>query len=65
MKLDVEKFELLLGILFRDPPKSLFGENLFRMNNIHLLRGVVLMGKIRLKMTDVKDCMDATNIFHT
>ena len=43
----------------------LHGENLLRANNIHLLRGFIQLGKLLLKHSDVKDCMSATDVFHT
>ncbi|XP_061164365.1 uncharacterized protein LOC133173398 [Saccostrea echinata] len=49
----------------RDIPPELHSENLLRSSNVHLLRGIVNLGKLLQKNTDVKDCMSPEHIFHT
>ncbi|XP_011449083.3 uncharacterized protein [Magallana gigas] len=49
----------------RDIPAILHSDNLLRSSNVHLLRGIVNLGKLLQKNTDVKDCMSPEHVFHT
>lgn len=43
----------------------LHSDNLLRSSNVHLLRGIVNLGKLLQKNSDVKDCMSPEHVFHT
>ncbi|XP_056020814.1 uncharacterized protein LOC125651820 isoform X2 [Ostrea edulis] len=49
----------------RNIPPILHSDNLLRSSNVHLLRGIVNLGKLLQKNTDVKDCMSPEHVFHT
>ena len=40
------------------------GENVFRNDNVHLLRSVIELGKLLRANPDIKDCMSAQDVFH-
>lgn len=54
-----------LYLYYRDIPAILHSDNLLRSSNVHLLRGIVNLGKLLQKNTDVKDCMSPEHVFHT
>nr|KAG5711922.1 hypothetical protein BaRGS_026363 [Batillaria attramentaria] len=45
--------------------QNLYAENLIRPTNVHLLRGIIQLGKLLAAHSDVKDAMSPIDIFHT
>ncbi|XP_064623924.1 uncharacterized protein LOC135485620 [Lineus longissimus] len=44
---------------------SLAADNLMSIKNVHFLRGILQLGKLLQKNTDVKDAMTPSDVFHT
>ena len=43
----------------------MLAEDLLRPSNVHVLRGLVQLGRLRAANTDMKGCMRAVHVFHT
>ena len=43
----------------------MLAEDLLRPSNVHVLRGLVQLGRLRAANTDMKGCMKAVHVFHT
>lgn len=54
-----------LYIYYRDILVILYFDNLLRLFNVYLLRGIVNLGKLLQKNIDVKDCMFFEYVFYT
>jgi hypothetical protein len=50
---------------FREITQLLHADNLVRSNNVHLLRGIVQLGRLLIQNTDIKDCMSGQDVLHT
>ena len=52
--------------LCRMPKRAtMLAEDLLRPSNVHVLRGLVQLGRLRAANTDMKGCMKAVHVFHT
>ncbi|XP_076097670.1 uncharacterized protein LOC143067930 isoform X2 [Mytilus galloprovincialis] len=52
----------------RDPREitpELHSDNLIRSNNVHLLRGIVQLGRLLTQNADIKDCISGKDVLHT
>ncbi|CAC5388775.1 unnamed protein product [Mytilus coruscus] len=52
----------------RDPREitpELHSDNLVRSNNVHLLRGIVQLGRLLIQNADIKDCISGKDVLHT
>jgi len=49
----------------REITQLLHADNLVRSNNVHLLRGIVQLGRLLIQNTDIKDCMSGQDVLHT
>ena len=45
--------------------KSLYAESVVRPTNVHLLRGLIQLGRLLSANPDIKDAMSARDVFHT
>ena len=56
-----------LSALLRRMPKraTMLAEDLLRPSNVHVLRGLIQLGRLRAANPDMNNCMKAVHVFHT
>ena len=55
----------MLHIFFSRSLNELYADNLLRSTNVYQLRGIVQLGNLLQKSSDIKDTISATDVFHT